>query len=441
MNRLIDERSPISTKSELDLFSIPSTQVAIKRSYNDIIHPSNPITNEGPYQFRIPGDPNFLSLSNHNIYFQTRIVRADGTNLNAAGDNPDPLVATINAIGKTFFRQVKLFLNSKLVFDSGDKYHYKAFLETELNYGSEAKTSHLSSCMYNKESGDIDNAANTGFISRATAFANSQWVECMAPLHVDLMTQERLLMPHTEVRLELYRNPDPLLLLCYQANPPRGYKLEIREMKLFMKKVEVLPSISLALEATVNQYAAKYPIRRTVVTSLQVTQQRRLLPTNTIFQGDIPRRLIVGCVDTDAYHGAINKTPFAFKNYHIQSIKVTAGGQSFPAQPLRLDFANKIYLQAYVQLLEALCLEGDNKGNCITREDFAKSHTLFGFNLTDADDDSCNWELVKQGSTNLEIEFGANQIPDSGVTILVYAELDSLLTLDRNRVAHFDYSA
>lgn len=260
MNRFIDQHSSLSTKSERDLFSLPPTQVAIKRAFKDVVHPSNPITHDGPYEFRIPPDPNFLNLSKHNIYFQMRIVRPDNTNLVNQGDAAvqDPLVAPINAIGKTFFKQVKLFLNSKLAYDSGDKYHYRAYLETLLNYGSEAKASHLSSCLYSTETGNIDAADNEAFTSRAELFRGSQWVEVMAPVHVDLMMQDRFLLPHTELRLELHRNPDALLLMCHQANA-LAYKIEVREVRLFMEKVEVLESIQLALESTINQYAAKYP--------------------------------------------------------------------------------------------------------------------------------------------------------------------------------------
>ena len=438
MNRFVDQRSAPSTKTELDLFSIPVTQVAIKRAFTEVIHTSNPITSEGPYEFRIPADPNFLHLSKHYVYFQLRIVKPDGSNLVSEGEGADQ-VATINAVAKTFFKQVKFFINSKLVYDSGDKYHYKAFLETELNYGLDAKQSHLGSCLYNKETGDIDEATNAGFVARATTFKGSKWVEAMAPLHVDIMMQDRYLLPQTEVRLELHRNADPILLLCYKANPS-AYKLEVREMRLFVQKVEVLESVHLALESTVGQYAAKYPLRRVVVTSLHVTPQRRLTPTNNIFQGQIPRRLVVACCDNDAYHGLISKSPFNFKHYGIQSIKVVAGGQTFPSFPLRLDFDNHHYVQAYVQLFEALGIANDNRGNAIERADFEKSHCIFGFDLTSDADDGSHWELVKEGNTSLEIQFGPN-LPAQGVQVIIYAEFDNLLTLDRNRVAHFDYTA
>lgn len=436
MKRFIDPHSAASTKSELDLFSIPATQVAIKRSFTDVVHTANPVTNEGPYEFRIPADPNFLHLCKHYVYFEIRIVKPDGSSLAAA----DPQVAPINAIGKTFFKQAKLYLNSKLVFDSGDTYHLRAFLENELNYGLDAKNSHLSACLYSKEAGaDVDTAENAGFAARTDLFGGSKWVEVMAPLHVDLMSQDRYLMPHTDIRIELHRNADPLLLLCFDANAP-SYKLEVREMKLLIRKVEVLESIQLALESTFAQYSAKYPLRRSVVTSLHVTPQRRVTPVNSLFQGQIPRRLIVACCDQDAYHGVQNKSPFNFKNYSIQSIKVTAGGQSFPAQPLKLDFANNRYLQAYIQLFDTLGLANDNKGNAITREEFAKSHCIFAFDLSADADDGAHWDPIKEGNTSVEIQFGRN-LPAGGVQVIVYAEFDNLLSIDRNRVAHFDYSA
>src|SRR5437867_3392387 len=128
---LVDSLSVPSTKSELDLFTVPPTQVVIKKGYWDEIHPTNPVTNEGPYEFRIPPDPHLLQLSKNYLYMKLSITKTDGSALKA----DDALVAPINLIGKTFFKQVKMYLGGKLVFDSGDKYMFRAFMETELNFG------------------------------------------------------------------------------------------------------------------------------------------------------------------------------------------------------------------------------------------------------------------------------------------------------------------
>ena len=49
----------------------------------------------------------------------------------------------IQLFGKTFFKQVKLYLGSKLAYDSGDTYAYRSYIETELNFNESYKMSFL----------------------------------------------------------------------------------------------------------------------------------------------------------------------------------------------------------------------------------------------------------------------------------------------------------
>ncbi|MCP3662374.1 MAG: hypothetical protein GY696_07740, partial [Gammaproteobacteria bacterium] len=70
-------------------------------------------------------------------------------------------------------------------------------------------------------------------------------------------------------------------------------------------------------------------------------------------------------MDADAYHRTYVKSPFNFKNYGIDEVSVTAGGQTYPSKPLTIDFANNRYTQAFVQLFEGLGIADDNKGNTV----------------------------------------------------------------------------
>lgn len=435
---LIESTSTPSTKSELDLFIVPPTQVAMKRGFWEEINPMNPVTNEGPYEFRIPPDPNFMQLSKHFIYMQLSILpraeplKADGT------APPTPAIAPINLIGKTFFRQVKLYLNGKQVYDSGDKYAYRAFLETELNYGSEAKNSHLQSALYFKDTPEkYDSDENEGFKIRTEYFKDKNIVEVLAPLHLDLFMQDKLLLNFTELKLELNRNSDNFLLQSPSgANNPQ---LVVHQMKFFIRKVEILDSIGLALEKTLMNFTAKYPVRRITMMNLHISSTSQSTPLNTLFTGQLPRRLIIGCVDADSYRGDVKKSPFNFKSYSINDVKVICAGQTFPSQPLRLDFKNKKYLRAYNQLFEALDIARDNRGNGITREGYKSGQCLFAFDLTPDEDDNGHWDLIKEGATSIEITFG-EKIPDSGIEVIVYAEFDNLVMIDKNRNVMYDYS-
>ena len=60
--------------------------------------------------------------------------------------------------------------------------------------------------------------------------------------------------------------------------------------------------------------------------------------------GQLPKRLVIGCVDSDALNGAITKNPFDFKHYKINFVAL------IPAKPLQLDFENAGCIRSYIGL-------------------------------------------------------------------------------------------
>ena len=431
------------TKSELNLFNVPPTQVVVENSHWNEINLRNACTNTGPYEFHIGPNPQFLHLAKNYLFTELRIVKENGNDLIhvAANANVDPLVGPINLIGKTLIRQVKLALNGTEVFDSGDKYAYRAFLETELNYGSDAKRSHLQSAMYHQDSphNHIDDDQNVGLTTRARYFRDSAWVQVMAPIHCDIFAQNKYLINNIDLRLTLYRNSDSFCIVSPQA--AQRYKIEINSMKWFVKAVDVSKSVSLALERSLMQYTAKYPIRRVEIRTIHVNAGLRETPENAIFNGQIPRRLVIACVDADAYHGTYGKSPFNFKNFAIDEISITAAGQTYPAKPLTCDFVDNHYTRAFVQLFEGLGISDDDKGNTVDLIKFKYGICVFAFDLSpDEDDSSDHWDLIKEGATTVNIHF-QNATPAGGIEVLVYGEFDNLLTINHTRNSFIDNKA
>jgi hypothetical protein len=435
---LIDNNSIPSTKSELDLFTVPPTQVVVKRGFWEEIQTMNPVTNEGPYKFRLPPDPHYMQLNKNYVYLQIKLKKPPAIATAAGGPAIIPTVAPINLLGKTFFKQILLFVNGQQVSDSSDKYAYRAFFETELNFGYDAKISHLQSSLYYTESGPtVDSGDNKSFKKRAEIFKDEKVIELIAPLHIDLFLQDRYMLNYTDIRLELYRNSDEFLLQCFEN--VNKLELEVLQVKLFLRKIEVLDSVNLALETTLASYPAKYPIRRVMMTNLHVGNPARSTPLHTLFAGQLPRRLLFACVEGAAYRGSYKKSPFNFQPFNINEVKVICGGKTFPAFPLKVDFKNNKYIHAYNQLFEALDQAHDNKGNLISISDYTTSHCIFAFDLTPDEDDNGHWDLITEGTTSIELGF-SDQLPESGVEVIVYAEFDNLIMIDRNRNTFFDYN-
>ena len=123
----------------------------------------------------------------------------------------------------------------------------------------------------------------------------------------------------------------------------------------------------------------------------------------------------------------------------MTSAKVTAAGVVYPREPLTMDFTGSQFIRPYVQLFESLGNSKEDTGNYISLTDFKHSHCLLVFDLSPDEQDSMHWQLVREGTTAVEIQFGAN-IPAGGIEMICYAEFDNMITIDRTRNVFFDFS-
>lgn len=435
----VDNLSQQSTQRKLDIFSVPPTQVAIKKGMYEEVCPLNQITNDGPYEFRLPTGPYWLDLKRNFINIQFKITKKNGKNLEAAKPADEKpaqsagVIAPINLIGKTFFKQVKFFLNGKLVYDSGDKYAYKSYFESELFYSPEAKFTHLASAGYDDEGGYGDG----GYQLRVDEYGESQIVETLAPLHIDLFLQDRYLVNRAEIKLELHRNSDAFCLLGTNED----CTLAVQSIKFYVRKVELLDTVCNAIEKNMEHQTAKYPIRRVLMNNLHIPKGATSSPLNNIFSGQLPRRLIFGLVDGDSYRGKVSKNPFNFKHFNLSEIRVVCGGESFPSYPLRLNFSKNIYLKAYNGLFEGIDYTHPNQGNGIMPYNYKGGQCIFVFDLTPDAVANDHWQLLQEGVTSLELLFAnGDSFPESGIECIVYAEYDNLIMIDKDRNVSYDFS-
>jgi hypothetical protein len=97
-----------------------------------------------------------------------------------------------------------------------------------------------------------------------------------------------------------------------------------------------------------NSY--KYPIRRVEVKVDTVPRGSMNYVQDNMFLGQLPKRLVIGCVDSDALNGTITKNPFDFKHYMINFVPLNVDGRQIPTKPLQPDFENAGYIRSYMGL-------------------------------------------------------------------------------------------
>ena len=437
----IHEGSCECAKSELDLFSVPATQTSIESGIYVEYHPISSITGSSPIEFDVTasGD-DYLDLANSLLCVRAKITRANGDNLDAADT-----VAPVNNLLHSLFCQADVSLNSTLITSSMNTYAYRAYIETLLSYGMEAKSSQLTAALFYKdEAGKMDvsnplaaNAAdrNSGLTKRQTFAANSREIDMIGRIHADIFFQERYMLNEVNVKIKLIRSQDAF---CLMATGAQNFKVVITEASLLVRKVKISPSVYLAHAKTLESGTAKYPIRRVICKSFTIPAGYLDVSHEKLFSGQLPVRLIVGLVDNRAYNGDRERNPFNFQHFSLSEIGIYLDGQLYGLKPLKLDFAAGRYAAAYAGLFGGTNKINRDEGNDVSRSDYAQGYALFAYDMTPDLGDNDHVNLARQGTVRLNLKF-ANALART-VTVVAYAEFENLIEIDRNRNIVFDFS-
>ena len=121
-------------KTELDLFSVPPTQVSLKKGLWIDHQPVSSVSDGGPITFLCPGTEDYVDLSKTILVVRAKVTKANGNDLDA-----DEHVGIVNNFLHSLFKQVDVFLKEKQVTQATGTYAYRAYLETLLNYGPAAR--------------------------------------------------------------------------------------------------------------------------------------------------------------------------------------------------------------------------------------------------------------------------------------------------------------
>jgi hypothetical protein len=110
----IHEGSCECAKSELDLFSLPSTQESIESGSYVKYHPISNITGGAPIKFNVTvTEDDYLNLANGCLCMKTKITRVNDDDLDAADT-----VGPVNNFLHSLFSQVVVSSNGTLITSS-----------------------------------------------------------------------------------------------------------------------------------------------------------------------------------------------------------------------------------------------------------------------------------------------------------------------------------
>ncbi|XP_071579508.1 uncharacterized protein F54H12.2-like [Temnothorax nylanderi] len=414
-------------KSELNFFSLPPTQTSIKSSQWIYYKPITSLGDDAPIEFVIPGHgEDYLDLTHTMLSLRIRVETSPLAG--GGGDDRTPApggivskVGPVNYLLHSMFNQIDVYFNQKLVLPPNNAYAYRAYIEALLNYSSPAKTSHLTSCLWDMDTPGLMDALvvsetpNPALVRRARYIHEGHALDLIGHLHCDVFNQDKFLINGVEVRMRLVRSKDSF---CLMKNTSTS-KIRILDASLLVRRAKISPGVLLAHARMLSKTTAKYPLTRVEVKTFTIHAGLVGESIDNVILGQLPKRIIVGFVDNRAFNGDRKLNPLLQPSFSKD-------------EPL--------YVEAYHSLFSGTGIHFLNEGNSISREDYAEGFTLFAFDLTPDLSANCagHWNLVKHGSLRLEVRF--EKALTATVNCIVYAEFDNVLEIDSSRQIIVDFA-
>lgn len=444
MNFVID-RAEVGYSSNLSLFSAPAVNTAIEGVYTKHYNSLGTINKGSVIEFDIQNtSSDYISLKD--IYTVTKLSIVDNKDkpITATAD-----VALINMPAATIFRQIDFNIqHQNLNASIGSHYPYKALLDVLLNNDSQSQETWLRASGFSKDSAKVmdshepANSVNEGLKTRHALTADGAKATLTSRLYIDALNQHRLLLNQVPINIKLYPANDAFCLM-YKNKTGTSYSLKIEEVSLCVRFVKLNPSLLLHQNHDLRSEAAIYPFQRGEIKTYNIAKGVGNWSQENVFQDNIPNKLLICMVDSEAYNGQNQKNPFNFQNFQLNYVDFTINGVTrenytlFPsfeyetsnAEGVKTKHGNDDYNLSYLNLFKQ-CYRTEGIIPNISHLDFKHGYCIHKFEIGGADLSSMSTPLRK-GQTTLTLKF--NKSLDAPVTVLVYGVFNSLFKIDESR--------
>ena len=289
MAKPVHKDSNDCSSSRLDLFLLPPTQSSFQKGKSVDYHPITSLSDGGPIKFKVSGSgKEFLDLARSYLHLKVKVSKADGSNIDSASK-----VSFANYPIASLFNQVDVILGGKLISSATNAYAHRSILEVLLNYDKEAAESQLGCGLFCKDKAgqmeemDIsaDPVLNTVLGTRREWRKTSKIVELQGGIHSDLFNQEKLILNGVDLTMKLHRHKPEFCLLSGDTDP--AYKITIVDTILYVKKIELTPSVFNAINTVLNDKNAQYAITRTTPKVFTVPRGQQSQHIDNAFLGEI----------------------------------------------------------------------------------------------------------------------------------------------------------
>ncbi len=434
-------------KTETILFVNVPVQTSIQSSRIDIIPSSTNLPSADPslpIEFKVAGNSEeFLDPAIY-LHLSFQVLKSDGTKLvkpeydpiTKSKSNKGDSVAPINFCIMTFWKEVELYMNNRLITTPPNTaFAYTSYLTSLMQYSKDMQETILQAGGFFMDSlGTLDvtsvAGANEGFTNRAAMVSESDVVDICGLLELDCLKFGRLLPKGVDLQFRLHRAP-VLFALQADVDDVYNYKISIRKAELVVRRVTLTQSKMQQIDRHLQIEPAIFPFVRNITRVIPVPTNLRNIDCE-VFDNVVPKRVIFAQVHSKAFNGSYKKNPFRFDSFKIDKISWYLNGNLVTGQSVPVNFETGATAYAYLTTMLNSMRDGDAPMN-LTMDMFQSQFAIFIQDFTP--DFRWNGDHVspeQKGTLRLKIDY--KEPLEAPIILLIVGEMEDYLTIDKHHV-------
>ena len=423
----------------ISLFYKPMIDDTILRREWIEYRPVGELSSNAAIEFNIAGNSTkYIDLKNTTLKIKCRILKADGTKLpssavkGAESIPNDSKVGCVNLFLQSMFSQVDVSLQQIIISaDISTRYGLKAYIDTILNYGTQAGETKLSSQLFAKDAGDLDDSnpitgTNSGLLLRQDKTEGSKYVDLQGPIYIDICQQDRYILNGVSINFKFW--PSDIKFKLMSSNPKPEYKIDIQSAVLQVCMLELNPSVMVGHAEALKHQPARYYFEKSNIKTYAIATGQYSFTIEDLYQGNIPTKVVIGFVKSSSLAGSFSENPFNFQTLNLNFLSYYVNGQSYPAAPLCPNYKNDNYITSYLTLFNGDYSE--NAGPNISWSEYKKGYCLYVIDLCKNQCENFIENKVK-GHSRIEIKF--SEALTQSTTVIIYAKFPAVLEINESR--------
>ena len=426
----IIEESGDSIISGFDHFSVPETATSVTRGRYEWIQPQAGGSKTDMFEFSLEkGDGVYTDLAKMFLKFDVVVRTAAGANLDANVNNV--AVWPTENFAHSLLQNVSILINDMGV-EYTPYYAHQSYIFDRINYDPNTMNSTMVTSSgwikdgaVGKDAGDHPAAVVT---ARKNLIAGGNKMSFYVRIRSGFLNNERYLFPGFSFKVKFTRSTPAFCLNAANNNPAGGARIEIESCLLYAYRIKANSSLFAAqMDLAVKGAKLFYPMRRMKTQTKMLTANTTTCNVEIISQKARPNRLIVAFVRANAFAGRYDLNPFHAPHYDINRVELSVQGmgETIVYEP---NFRTGADLaRPYAALASLVDRYDSDKPFAITFDEWKTDACYWGFDLTEDNSRTDNFQLQRSGRLELRLNFNT-PLPHNVMAVAVM-EFDDVVTL------------